>query len=61
MNWSMNWGVLAQRQVSADRVVIRDVGFEDVAEVSPAEHDDMVETLLSDRADQPFDASVLPW
>src|SRR5260221_11619630 len=28
--------------------------------MSLAEHDEMVETVPSDRADQPFDASVLP-
>jgi hypothetical protein len=56
---SMDWDVFVQRQVSPDRVVIRDVGFGDAAEVRLAEHDDMIETLLSDRAHQPFDVSVL--
>jgi hypothetical protein len=44
--------------VSPDRVAV--VGLEDAAEVSLAEHDDMIETLSSDRVDQPFDVSVLP-
>ena len=41
-------------------VVIRDVGRNGAAEVSLAEHDEMVETLPPDRADHPFDVSVLP-
>jgi hypothetical protein len=57
---SMDWDVFVQRQVSSDGVIIRDVGFEDAAKVSLAEHDEMVETLPPDRADQPFDVSVLP-
>ena len=61
MNRSMDWGVFVQLQVSPDSVVIRDVSFEDAAEVSLAEHDHVVETLASDRADQPFHVSVLPW
>jgi hypothetical protein len=56
----MNWGVFVQRQVSPELVVISDVACDDAAEVSLAEHDEMVETLPPDRADQPFDVSVLP-
>ena len=56
----MEWGVFVQRQVSPDRVVLRDISFEDAAEVSLAEHDDVVETLAPDRAEQPLDVSVLP-
>ena len=57
---SMDWGVFVQRQVRPELVVIRDVGCDDAAELSLAKHEEMVETLPSDRADQPFDASVLP-
>jgi hypothetical protein len=57
---SMDWSVFVQRQVSPELVVIRDVGCDDAAEMSLAEHDEMIETLPSDRADQPFDVSVLP-
>ena len=56
----MDRGVFVQRQVSPELVVIRDVGCDDAAEVSLAEHDEMVETLPPDRADQPFDVSILP-
>src|ERR1700724_2417130 len=53
-------GAGVQREVRPELVVIRDVGCDDAAEMSLAEHDEMVETLPSDRADQPFDVSVLP-
>ena len=56
----MDRGVFVQRQVSPDFVVIGDVGCEDAVEVNLAEHDQMVETLPPDRADQPFDVSILP-
>jgi hypothetical protein len=42
-------------------VVIRDVSPNDSTKVSLPEHNDVVETLPSDRADQPFDISILPW
>src|ERR1700730_17962480 len=42
-------------------VVIPDVSPHDSTKVSLPEHDDVVETLPSDRADQPFDISILPW
>ena len=57
---SMNWGVFIQREMSPELVAMGDVGFDDAAEVSLAEHDEMVETLPLDRADQPFDVTVLP-
>src|ERR1700746_1668168 len=56
---SMDWGVFVQRQVSPSFVVIRDVAGDDAAEVSLAEHDEMVETLPPDRGDQPFGVTVL--
>lgn len=56
---SMDWGIFVQRQVSPDLVMIRDVGFENVAEMGLAGHDDVIETLPPYRADQPFGVSVL--
>jgi hypothetical protein len=55
MNRLMEWRVFVQRQVSPNHVVIRGISFEDAAEVSLAEYDDVVETLPSDRANQPFE------
>jgi hypothetical protein len=45
----------------ASLVVIFLVGIEQVAEMSLAEHYNMVETIPSDRTDQPLRVSVLPW
>jgi hypothetical protein len=52
--------ILAQGEMCPSFVVIGDVGCDDAAEVSLAEHDEVVETLPPDRADQPFEVSVLP-
>jgi hypothetical protein len=32
-----------------------------MAQVPLAEHDDMIKAFPSDRADQPFSMSILPW
>jgi len=42
---SIDWGVLVQRQVRPQLVVIRHIGRHDTAGVSLAEHDEAVETL----------------
>jgi hypothetical protein len=55
----MDWGVAVQPQVSPQLVVIGEVGGDKAAEVSLAEHDDMVEALASDRTDQAFRVSIL--
>jgi len=57
---SRDWGVFVQRQVSPESVVIRDIGRDDAAEMGLAEHDEMVQTFPSDRADRPFDTGILP-
>jgi hypothetical protein len=56
----MEWGVFVQGQVSPDLIVTRNVRFEDAAQVRLAEHDDMVETLPSERAYHAFGVSILP-
>src|SRR5476651_485875 len=42
-------------------IVILHVRKEYVAQVSLAEDDDMIKAFPSDRADQPFSVSILPW
>src|ERR1700694_5861820 len=42
-------------------VVILHVRKEHVAQVPLAEHDDMIKTFPSDRTDQSFSVSILPW
>src|ERR1017187_2509123 len=45
----------------ASAIVIQHVRQEYVAQVSLAENDDMIKAFPSDRADQAFSVSVLPW
>ncbi len=45
----------------ARAIIIFHVREENVAQVSLAEDYDMIKAFLSDRADQPFSMSVLPW
>ena len=59
-NGSRKRRVLIERQMSPRRIVIRDVRWNYATQVNLAEHDEMVEALPPDRADQPFDVSVLP-
>src|SRR5271155_407702 len=47
--------------MGARAVIILHVREENVAQVSLAEYDDMIKAFPSDRADQPFSMSVLPW
>ena len=41
-------------------LVVRDIGAEQSSQVLFVEDDDVVETLASDRPDDPFDIGVLP-
>jgi hypothetical protein len=45
----------------ASAIVIQHVRQEYVAQVSLAEDDDIIKAFPSDRADQPFSMSILPW
>ena len=54
-------GILLQGEVRAGAIVICHVRQQQVAEVAFAEHDNVVEAFPSDRTDQPFGISVLPW
>ena len=52
--------VLLQRKVRPSLVVIFLVRIEQMAEMSFAEHNNMVKTIPSDRTDQPLRISILP-
>jgi hypothetical protein len=58
---SRDWRILAQRQMSASLVVIAHIRPQDSPQVSFPEDDHMVETLSSDRTDEPLVGSILPW
>jgi hypothetical protein len=58
---TMDWSILAQRQMSASLVVVVHIRPQDSPQVSLPEDDHMVEAFPSDRTDEPFNLSILPW
>ena len=60
LNGARHGRVLVQREVGPRIIVIRHVRKEHVAQMPLAKHDDMIETLPSDRTDQAFAVSILP-
>ena len=59
-NRTSNRRVLAQRQMRADTIVVAGVVGEDLAQMSLAEDDDVIEAFPTDRADQSLRMPVLP-
>jgi hypothetical protein len=57
----MERGILFERKVGAHPIVVVGVIRQQMAEVPFPQHHNMVEALASDRADQPFNMTVLPW
>ena len=53
-------GVLRESEMGAGAIVVVGVGPEDLAKVRFAQDHDMIQAFSSDRADEPFDVSVLP-
>ena len=56
----MERSILVERKVRAHPVVVGRVIRQQMTEVPFPQHYDMVEALASDRANQPFDMTVLP-
>ena len=52
--------ILVECEVRAYRIVVGRVIPQQMAEVPFPQHHDMVEALASDRANQPFNMTVLP-
>ena len=52
--------ILAQREVRARPLVVRDVGPKDSTKMSLIEDDDVVQALAADRADHALDVGILP-
>jgi hypothetical protein len=52
--------VVVQSAMRPRMVVIIEVAGQDALEVGFVDHDDMIQALPPDRADQPFDVGVLP-
>jgi hypothetical protein len=53
-------GVLLERKMGSDAIVIVGIGSEDLAQMGLAQDQDMVQAFSPDRADEPFRVSVLP-
>ena len=58
---SMERSILVERKVRAHPIVIGGVIRQQMSEMAFPKDHDMVEALASDRADQPFNMTVLPW
>jgi hypothetical protein len=57
----MDWSILAPRQMSASLVVVAHICRQNSPQVGVPEDDHMVDAFLSDRTDEPFNVSILPW
>jgi hypothetical protein len=53
--------VLSEAEVRSGRVVVIEIRVQDALQMRGVPHDDVVQTLSSDRADDPLHISVLPW
>ena len=60
LNWAAVGRILVEREVSARPVVVREVAGEGAAQVPFAEDEDVIQTLASDRADEPLGERILP-
>jgi hypothetical protein len=60
LNRPMERGILVQRAMNARFIIISGKLAQDPAQVRLPEHDHVVETFPSDRADQSLDVRVLP-
>jgi hypothetical protein len=57
----MEWRILVECKVRAHPVVVGGVIRQQMAEMPFPQHHDMLESLASDHADQPFNMTILPW
>src|SRR6266516_8147069 len=60
LNRPMEWGILVQRAMDARFIIISGILAQDPAQVRLPEHNHVVETFPSDRADQSLHVRVLP-
>ena len=57
---SLIWCVLLEAEVRSASMIVLTVGREDASEMRLVDDNYVIETLSSDRADQAFDARILP-
>ena len=60
LNGSDVGGILAEREVRASLVIVREVPGQDATQMSFAQDEDMIQALASDRADEPLREGILP-
>ena len=60
LRWSVERSILVQRKMRAETIVVGQVIGQQIAKVSFSQHHDMIEALAPDRANQPFNMTVLP-
>jgi hypothetical protein len=60
MDGTAERSVLGESKMGTGAIVIVGVGFKDPAQMGFAQDQDMVEAFSSDRADEPFNVSILP-
>ncbi len=60
LNFSRRWRVAVERLMWAIRVVVLEVLDQETDQMLLSEHDDVIEALATDRADQALCVSVLP-
>src|SRR5207302_11471707 len=61
LDWPAVGRVLVEREVSARQVIVREVARQGTAQVPFAEDEDVIQTLASDRYDEPRGDRILPW
>ena len=61
LDWPAVGRVLVEREVSARPVIVREVARQGTAQVPFAEDEDVIQTLASDRSDEPLGERILPW
>jgi len=61
LNSPMDWSILIQGPMGPQGIVIGGILAKDSAHVSLSKHDEVVDTFTSDRTDQSFRVSILPW
>src|SRR3981081_223477 len=60
LDGAMDRGVLVERPMSSQLVIIGGILHQNLAQVRFAQYNHMVDALASDRSDQPFGEAVLP-
>jgi hypothetical protein len=56
----MKRGVLVQRSMAPRLIIVGSIGADDLAQVRFTEHNDVVQALPADRANESLNVSVLP-